>query len=155
MKKALVVSTLAAVGIYFAISSRPEQQVGKRLGGICAVAKRNIKQPERGVDELFAFFGNNSPQLMHEFTDMLVAIERIDDDRKHDERARRARTDMWAPLAACSSDLNKFAEAIENNEKAIEKYSRGVERFARTLEILFGEDAASLRPRSLLKLLSR
>jgi hypothetical protein len=73
---------------------------------------------------------------------LLVEIERIDDDRAHDERARTAVRRIHTPLAGCSDSLGRFAEAIDSNPAASDKFERAAERLERTLSILLGDELA-------------
>jgi len=157
MKK-LILLLLIAAGVYLWVRHKrqPDVQLAARLVLYCELSERNIKTPERGVDEMFAYFGEQTPGLLSDFGRLLVEIERIGNDRDHDDRARVATRRIRAPLIACRESMERFADAIESDPAAMEKYDRGVERFARTLEILFGEDAARLAsPHDLARALTR
>jgi hypothetical protein len=145
----LLLFLLVAAGVYLWLrhTRSPDVQLAARLKLLCELSDRNVKTPERGVDELFAYLGEQTPALMSNAGELLVEIERIDDDRDHDARARTAARRIRAPLLACQRSLQRFGEAIEANPAASKKLERGAERFERTLEILFGGAARTLSPR--------
>jgi hypothetical protein len=127
----------------------PDVQLAARLQLLCDLSERNVETPVRGVDELFSYFGEQTPALFSDFGRLLVEIERVDDDSRHDARAREAARRLRAPLRSCERSLQRFGEAIESNPAASQKLQRGAERFERTLQILFGDKAArTLSPRA-------
>ena len=79
-----------------------------------------------------------APALMSNGGELLVEIERIDDDRKHDERARTAARRMHSTLAGCSDSLERFADAIDSSPAASDKLERGA-------AILLGDELARTR----------
>jgi hypothetical protein len=79
--------------------------------------------------------------MLGEFGSTITMIEKIDDDAKHDERARVARDRLSKPLSGCANDWERFWDAVEQDEKAMEVMAHAMERLSRTLDILFGEDA--------------
>jgi hypothetical protein len=135
----IVVGAIALGGLWYARRSAPDERIAQRMEMICEIADSNVRSPSRGVDALFGFFGARSPELFRDFGDLLVEIERIDNDAKHDARARTARERMRKPLEACQSSLIRFGQAIEGDRKASEKLNRGMNRLGRTLGILFDE----------------
>jgi hypothetical protein len=146
MRKA---ATLLGVGIlsFFVLRSlactsdarEPDEKLADHLDNLCSVAERGIKSPDDGVRRLFAYFGENGPQMLHTFGDLLVTIERIDDDRRHDERARVANRRLRARLLACRTTWERFAESVERDDRASRRLERGLDRFGRTMEIIFGQ----------------
>jgi hypothetical protein len=82
--------------------------------------------------------------MLHQLGELLVTIERIDDDARHDQRARVARDRLRSRVLACAATWERFGEAIERDERARRRFERGVERFGRTLEIIFGQSAADV-----------
>lgn len=135
-------------------SKAPDQKLAGHLQGICKIAKANTDSPERGVRRLFAYLGKNSPAMMKEFGDTLVLIERIDDERAHDRRARLAGKRIRRPMERCERDMTRFFEAVENSREASALLNRGAERFGRTLELMFGGAEGMGLPGSLPRLLS-
>ena len=115
----------------------PDQQLVGHVKGMCKVMKKNVERPERGVDALFGYYGKNGPQMLQQFGDLLVLIERIEDDKAHDRRARKANQRIVKALQACERTAERFFTAVEDDPKARAKFERGIERFGRTLEILF------------------
>lgn len=147
MRKTL---TLLGVGIlsFFILRSvactaahDPDEKLADHLDNLCAVAERGIKSPDDGVRRLFAYFGENGPAMLHTFGDLLVTIERIEDDRRHDERARVANRRLRARLMACRTTWERFGEAVERDRDASRRLERGLDRFGRTLEIILGQSA--------------
>ena len=124
----------------------PDQQLVGHLGHVCKIAERGIESPYRGVQKLFAYYGRHSPDMLKQFGDLLVTIERIKDDEAHDKRALVASRRLYKALASCERTYERFGLAIEADAKASQLFERGVTRFARTLEILFGGGAHGLAP---------
>jgi hypothetical protein len=79
--------------------------------------------------------------MLHDYGELVTSIERVADDRRHDERAREAGRVINAPLHECADTLERFAEAVEADDEASAKVSRGVDRLGRTLQLLFGDTA--------------
>jgi len=130
----------------------PDQRLVEHLEAICDIAEDNADQPRRGVDRLFDYLADNTPAMMHDGGALLVAIEGIADDERHDARAREAAARLHAPVIECAADLQRFAQAIEADPEASAKFQRGVERMSRTLSILLGQKgarAAALGPAAL------
>jgi hypothetical protein len=123
-------------------SSEPDEKLVGHLDHLCQIAADNIDTPDRGVQKYFAYLGKHSPDMLKQFGATLVAVERISDDRAHDDRARRARDRLNTSLRRCEHTYQRFAEAIENDPAASRRVARGAERFGRTLEIIFGPEQA-------------
>jgi hypothetical protein len=130
--------SLLAIGLSMRACSRaPDERLREHFSALCDIADFGAHHPKPGVDRLFSYFGDHGPDMLQSFGALLVEIERIPDDRVHDQRAREARDRMFAPLAACQDDLARFGEAIEASPEANAAFDRGMERFGRTLSILF------------------
>jgi hypothetical protein len=119
-----------------------DEKLARHLDAMCDIAERGIGKPDDGVKRLFRYLGDNAPQMLHDLGDLLVTIERIEDDARHDERARLAHKRLRARLLACAGTWQRFGEAIERDEQASHRLERGMERFGRTIEIIFGERGA-------------
>src|SRR4051812_41006431 len=115
MKKLAIVAVPLALGILSvrACSKRPDERLRDHFSQLCAVARDGADEPRRGVDRFFSFFGDNGPEMLQSFGALLVEIERIPDDRRHDQRAAEARDRMFAPLIACGDSFERFADAVE------------------------------------------
>jgi hypothetical protein len=149
MRKTLTVVAAFVIGFLIVRSvattaHAPDEKLADHLDSMCAIAERGIKSPDDGVRRLFGYFGENGPQMLHTFGDLLVEIERIDDDGRHDARARLAHKRLRARLVACRATWERFGEAIERDEQAAHRLERGLDRFGRTIEIIFGEAAGGL-----------
>lgn len=154
--KSLVVGVLVLLALlYYRHTQRPEMQLGRRLGKICSIAEKNVSTPRRGVDELFGYFGENTPDLAHDFGALLVSLGRIDDQREHDDRAREAARRMWGPLAGCGEALQQLGDAIESDPAASRKLQAGMDRVTRSLTLLFGGEVEGFAPKSLTRFLHR
>jgi hypothetical protein len=124
----------------------PDEQLAEHTRAMCKIAKAGIDHPDDGVRKLFRYYGQQGPAIASEWAHLLVLIERIDDDRKHDDRARLAARRIHAPAIACQRTFQRFADAVEDDEAASARLQRGVDRLGRTLEILFGQDGGALAP---------
>lgn len=141
----IVAGALAAGGVVFTIKgggclrqeTAPDEQLASRFTSMCEIARANVSTPERGVRKLGRYLDKHAGDLLGEWGKTLAAIERIPDDRRHDERARLARKRLSKPLRACERDWERFGNAVENDPAA----SRLVENFStrlnRTFEIIF------------------
>jgi len=148
--KAVLVLLLVVAAVWLVLRRRPrEERIAARYQELCDIAGDNVATPARGVDRLGAFFADHGPELLHDYGALVADIERISDDRRHDERARQAARVARAPLFACGATLQRFFEAVEADESANAKLTRGFERLGRTLRLLFGDDE-SLELRQLL-----
>jgi hypothetical protein len=92
----------------------------------------------KGVKKLGKYFDAHTGDLLGEWGETLATIERIPDDKKHDDRARLARDRIQRPLIACNRDLQRFGNAIEASPEASAMVQRFSVRFNRTIEIIFG-----------------
>jgi len=134
--------------------SSPEDQLVVHLDAICAIAETHVDKPQRGVVKMFSYLGKNSPDMMKQFGASLVAIERIKDDRKHDDRARQVRDKLEKQALRCERPMDRFWSAVEADPEASRIAERGFTRFGRTLDILLGKRQAAL-PLDLGRLLGR
>lgn len=123
----------------------PDEKIAKRMTDVCAIAKEGSTDAVKGVKKLGKYFDAHTGDLLGEWGDTLATIERIPDDRKHDDRARLARDRIQRPLIGCNRDLQRFANAIEASPEASAMMQRFSVRFNRTIEIIFGgKDFAGL-----------
>jgi len=118
--------------------SAPDQKIAKRMGDICSIAKVGSSDAVKGVKKLGKYFDAHTGDLLGEWGDTLATIERIPDDKKHDDRARLARDRIQRPLIGCNRDLQRFGNAIEASPEASAMMQRFSVRFNRTIEIIFG-----------------
>ena len=146
----LLLAIVIAVIWYWRSRRPPDARLAAHFDEICDIAEQNADEPSRGVDRLFEYLGDSSPDMMADFGDLLVLIERIPDDARHDARAHDAAVRLQEPLIGCAAELQRFGQAIENDPEASAKFQRGVERLSRTLQILLGQERGkTLRPTEL------
>ncbi len=144
---------LVAGGAMFAVKTTagclnkpvPDQRLAGRFDDLCDIARKGVDKPEAGVRSLGAYMGKHAGDLLGDFGNTIALIERIPDDEAHDERARMARERIHAPLVACERDWQRFGEAIESDPAAKAMIDKAMIRLNRTLEILFGNRAFTLR----------
>lgn len=132
----------------------PDERLAHHFERLCRIAERGVDEPEAGVRKMMRYYGDHGPDMLEDFGDMLVMIERIDDDEAHDRRARRARDRLHAPILACDETWEEFAQAVEADPEASKALERGINRLARTLEILSGADRGvhnPIDPRAMLR----
>jgi hypothetical protein len=160
--KGWLVTGAIAGGLVFAYrgclnEQAPDEQLADHFDELCGIARRGITKPVAGVHKLGHYLNRHADDLLGDFGATLALIERIDDDGKHDDRARLARDRMQAPLVACERDWQRFAAAVEANPEASAYLDRGVRRLNRTLEILFQGRRVDVRslPRELADALAR
>lgn len=144
-KRWLAVAALVAGGAVMTMrggcldssTKAPDELLAVRFEEMCAIARANISTPERGVRKLGHYLGKHAGDITGDWGATLAAIERIDDDRKHDDRARLARDRIRTPLRACERDWVRFGNAVEADPKAKALVDRFSIRFNRTIEIIF------------------
>lgn len=144
--KTWLAGLLVTGGVLFAVrtggclstSSAPDEKIAERMADICVIARDGGNDAVKGVKKLGKYFDAHTGDLLGEWGETLAAIERISDDRKHDDRARLARDRIQAPLIRCSRELQRFGNAIEANPEASAMMQRFSVRFNRTIEIIFG-----------------
>ena len=145
MKKLVVMVLIAGVGLWAwnrpNRGSQPDAELARSFGDMCKVAKKNLDTPQRGVDQLFRYFGRHTPAMMKQFGELLVEIEKTSDDAEHDRRARQAHKRLRRPLVVCGRTWEKFFAAVEADPAASAKFERGVNRVARSLELIFGGES--------------
>ncbi len=148
MKKlAFAAASLVVIALSVRACSRsPDEKLRDHFSALCEIADDGVDHPRRGVDRLFSYLGDQGPDMLQSFGTLLVEIERIPEDHRHDERARQARDRMFAPLTDCAERFQRFADAISANPEANAAFERGLERFARTLSILFEGAGRNLPP---------
>lgn len=142
--------TLLLVGLAVVIGAgcdagraAPDERIAGHHRAMCKIAEAGVKAPRDGVAKLFRYYGDRGPDMARDWAELLVLIERIDDDDRHDARARQAAKRLHEPMRRCAATFERFAEAIEADPEASRLLERGVTRFSRTLEILFGSQSAS------------
>ncbi len=116
----------------------PDQRLADHARALCKIAAHGADDPEDGVGRLFGYYGARGPAMARDLAELLVLIERIDDDRAHDQRAALASRRLHAPIAACADTFARFGEAVQDDPEASARLERGMQRFGRTLEILLG-----------------
>jgi hypothetical protein len=145
--KTVIVLLLVVAAVWVVLRrGAPEERLAGRYRDLCAIAADNVATPARGVERMGAFFAAHGPDMLHDYGTLVADIERIDDDKRHDERARQAGRTLRAPLDACGDTFARFFEAVDGDDRAKAILSRGFERLGRTLELLFGDaDSSELR----------
>jgi hypothetical protein len=146
-------TALVAGGVVFAVKTTagclnkpaPDQRLAAQLDDLCSIARDGADHPEAGVRALGRYLGKHTGELLGNLGDTITLIERIPDDEAHDERARVARDRIQKPLRACETDWQRFGEAIEADPKASALIDTAMVRLNRTLEIVFGSGAFSVR----------
>lgn len=160
--KGVLAGVLVAAGLVLTIrggclnetTKAPDERLANRLDELCEIAKDNIETPVRGVQRLGHYMAKHSGELHGDWGATLAAIERIQDDAKHDARARVARDRIRKPLIACQRTWMRFGEAVERNPEASAMVDRFNKRLNRTFEIIFS-GAPSLTFRELPQQLER
>ena len=117
---------------------QPDQKLVHHVDAMCDIAAHHTDKPKRGLKKMFGYLGKQAPEMMRLFGELLVEIESIPDDARHDERARKAARRFHKHAERCEAPMQKFWSAVEADPEASEIAQRGFERFGRTLEILFG-----------------
>lgn len=143
--RGVVLGALIVGGSIFAMKGclskqAPDRKVGESFDKVCAIAKKNIDTPERGVRELGRYFSAHLGELTGAWGDTIAMIESIPDDARHDKRAREARETMFEPLRECQTELLEFAQAVSEDERATELMNHAGERLGRTIDIIFGSN---------------
>lgn len=141
-KSVAVVAVLVVVAAWWvARRNGPEERLAGRYRQLCAIAGDNVKSPSRGVDRMGVFFAAHGADMLHDYGELVTSIERIADDRRHDDRAREAGKVLRAPLHECADTFERFADAVEADDEASAKVTRAFDRLGRTLQLLFGDEA--------------
>ena len=125
-------------------SHTPDQRLASRIDDLCQIAAKHVERPKVGVVKWFSYLGAHAPDMLEQTGAMFVEIERIPDDRAHDERARQAARRLHPVLQRCEKPLNDFFQAVEADPEANQIFTRGMDRFSRTLAILSGADPHGL-----------
>lgn len=126
----------------------PDAALGEQLEDLCGFAERGIEHPTEGVRSIGAYLIAHAGDMLKNFGDTIALIERIDDDRTHDDRARVARDRVVRPIVACEDTWEQFALAVADDEEALALVVRAGDRLSRTLAIILPSGA----PRSLREL---
>jgi hypothetical protein len=116
----------------------PDERLAGHFTDLCKIARGHIDKPDRGLQKLGRYLDKHAGAITGAYGELIALIERIEDDRAHDERARRARERITKPTIACQRDWERFARAVEQDPEATERLQRAGQRLSRTLEILFG-----------------
>lgn len=122
----------------------PDQRLADHARALCKIATAGVEDPEAGVSRMFGYYRDRGPAMAKDWAALLVAIERIDDDRAHDDRARLAARRIHAPLAACAPTFERFGRAVEADPEARVRLERAMTRLGRTFEILLGGGGGDL-----------
>lgn len=158
--RGVVLGALIVGGSIFAMKGclskqAPDRKVGETFDKVCAIAKKNVDTPERGVRELGRYFSAHLGDLTGAWGDTIAMIESIPDDARHDKRAREARETMFEPLRACQTELLEFAQAVSEDERATELMNHAGERLGRTIDIIFGSNIVDGKGRIDIRALER
>lgn len=139
--KGWLVTALVILGVVFIYrgclnQKAPDEELADHFEALCDIARDGAEAPEKGVRKLGRYLGKNLDDIFGSFGGMIATIERVEDDAKHDERARLARSRLAAPLRGCERDWDRFERAIENDPAALELVMHAMERLNRTIDIL-------------------
>ena len=146
-----LVTALVAGGAVYGIrggcvnSTAPDEDLADHFEELCEIAGDNIDTPKKGVKKLGRYLGRHLDDIFGDFGATLVTIEKVSDDRKHDERARLARDRMQRPWVECRSDWQSFWMAVDEDPEATEIANRAADRLGRTFEIIFSSKELGLR----------
>jgi hypothetical protein len=133
----VVVVGLVVIAMRGCLSKKdPDERLSARIAKLCDIARSNIDTPSEGVHSYGAYLGDHFGDMLGEFGDTIAEIEKIQDEAKHDDRARLARERLHAHQ--CSRDSDKFWRAVDADRDARAELARFNERLNRTFEILLG-----------------
>lgn len=118
-------------------SKAPEERLGSRMDAMCSIARDNVKTPEKGLRKLGNYLDKNVDKILGDYGAMFAAIERIQDDTKHDDRARLARDRLRKH--DCAADWQRFSDAINKDPAASALLEWFANRLGRTIEIIGGK----------------
>src|SRR2546423_15685989 len=62
-----------------------DERLAERFEKLCDIARANIETPERGVRRLGHYLGEHGGDILKDFGDTIATIEKVRDDRKHDD----------------------------------------------------------------------
>ncbi len=149
MKKLVVVVVVLALAMLWwaqrdgGSGKKPDAKLARHITAVCRIFEKNVDSPRSGVDRLFGYLGKHTEEIFGLFGATLVVIEKIPDDKQHDQRAREAAKRLHPPLIACDRPANRFFDAVNRDPEARKRFEHGVQRLDRTLQILFGEESAA------------
>ena len=123
----------------------PDEELADHFSELCEIAGDNIDTPKKGVKKLGGYLARHLDDMLGDFGSTIVTIEKIKDDRKHDERARLARDRMQKPWISCQRDWMQFWTAVDEDPEASELANRAIDRLGRTFEIIFSSKDFDLR----------
>jgi hypothetical protein len=126
-------------------STAPDEELADHFTELCEIAKDNVEAPKKGVKKLGGYLARHLDDIFSDFGSTIVTIEKIRDDKKHDDRARLARDRMQKPWIACQRDWERFWTAVDQDPEASEMANHAAERLGRTFEIIFSSTNVRLR----------
>ena len=144
--KGWLFTALVAGGVTFFVrggcvnSTAPDEELADHFEELCSIASHNIDSPKKGVQKLGRYMGRHLDDIFGDFGATLATIEKIQDDGKHDERARLARERMQKPWRACQRDWERFWMAVDEDPEAADMVNRAGERLGRTFDIIFSSN---------------
>jgi len=118
-------------------NAAPDERIASRFTDMCKIARKNVYTPERGVRALGTYLDKHASDMLGDWGETIATIERISDDRKHDQRAFLARQRITKPVNDCMETWNKFSEAVSEDPAASALVERFGTRLSRTFEIIF------------------
>jgi hypothetical protein len=142
---ALIIAGIVVLYRGCAEPDAPDERLAEHFDAMCDIARKGIDSPEKGIRKLGRYVGKHLDDMLGDFGGTISTIEGIDDDERHDDRARTARDRIAAPLAACEADWERFADAVESDPDASAVLMRAIERLNRTLEILLSSKQLDFR----------
>lgn len=136
VSSALVLGTVMFLRGGCSATKAPDERLASQYSDMCKIARGGIHNPAAGVRKLGVYLVRNGGDMLANFWNTIALIERIEDDEKHDDRARLAR-ERW-DAENCMDDWQGFEDAIDDSPEAQEQIVVAMERVSRTLEILLG-----------------
>lgn len=141
----LLIGGLAVVGLVVVVSlllmvfSSPEKDLVNHIEAVDKIMRKNMDEPEKGVEKLIKYFEENGPEAAKTFVELGIELSQIEGDGDLEDRLEKIRKRAKTPLKNFAGTAEKFSKKVEEDKdarKRVEEYGKQWKILAEALEEL-------------------
>ncbi len=122
----LVILLLGAV---FMTLSSPEKELMGHIKAADKIMRKNMDDPEKGVDKLIEYFEKHGPDAAKVFVELGIELSRIEGEGDLENRLERIRNRLKIPLKNIEGTAEKFGDKVEEDQDAMKRLEEYGERW--------------------------
>ena len=112
---------ILVVGLLFMVLSSSEKELVGHIKAVDKIMKKNMDDPEKGVDKLIKYFEKHGPDAAKTFVELGIELSQIEGDGDREDRIEKIRDLMKTPMKNIEGTIEKFGEKVQEDEDALER----------------------------------